>query len=120
MHLVVESIDFRTQARRAGMSQDEMDHLISYLAANPAAGNQIVGTGGARKVRFARRGGGKSGGYRVITFYTGPELPVFLLAIFSKGQRIDLTAAERNAIRQELAGLAEDYRKGVTRHVRSR
>jgi len=56
----------------------------------------------------------------VITFYTGSELPVFLLTIFAKGQRIDLSAAERNAIRQELAGLAEDYRKGVTRHVRSR
>lgn len=66
------------------MLPDEIDDLVSYLGANPAAGDVIVGTGGARKVRFAKRGGGKSGGYRVITFYTGPELPVFLIAVFSQ------------------------------------
>lgn len=102
------------------MSQDQIDGLISYLAAHPAAGDVIVGTGGARKVRFAGHGRGKSGGYRVVTFYTGSELPVFLIAVFSKGQRVDLSGAERNAIKQELAGLAEDYRKGVARYVRSR
>jgi hypothetical protein len=47
----------------------------------------IPGTGGARKVRFAGRGKGKSGGYRVITFYSGPEVPVFLITLFAKGRR---------------------------------
>lgn len=84
------------------------------------AGDVIPGTGGARKVRFAGRGKGASGGYRVITFYTGPDLPVFLITLFGKGERVDLTQAERNAIKRELAGLAEDYRRGVAGHVRSR
>jgi hypothetical protein len=84
------------------------------------AGNLIQGSGGARKVRFAGRGKGKSGGYRVITFYSGARLPVFLLTVFGKAQKIDLTQAERNELRRELAGLVEDYRKGVRRHVRSR
>ena len=53
----------------------------------------------------------------VITFYSGGALPVFLLTVFSKGRKIDLTQAERNELRRELAGLAEDYRKGVRRHV---
>jgi hypothetical protein len=120
VHVVVESFDFRTQARRAGMLPDEINDLVSYLSANPTTGDVIVGTGGARKVRFAKRGSGKSGGYRVITFYTGSDLPVFLIAVFLKGQRIDLSGAERNAAKQELAGLADDYRKGVARYVRSR
>jgi hypothetical protein len=120
VHSVAESVDFRAQARRAGMSPDEIDDLVSYLAADPTAGDVVVGTGGARKVRFAKRGGGKRGGYRVITFYTGSELPVFLIAVFSKGQRIDLSGAERNAIKHELAGLVDDYRRGVARYVRSR
>lgn len=55
----------------------------------------------------------------MITFYGGPSLPVFLLTVFGKGEKIDLTHAERNELRKELAGLAEDYRKGVTRRVRS-
>jgi len=66
------------------------------------------------------RGKGKSGGYRVVTFYTGPDLPVFLITLFSKGEKIDLSQAERNAMRKELADLAEDYRRGVVRHDRSR
>ena len=71
----------------------------------------------ARKVRFAGRGKGKSGGYRVITFYSGARLPVFLLAVFGKGAKVDLTPAERNERRRELAGLVEDYRRGVSLYV---
>jgi hypothetical protein len=53
----------------------------------------------------------------VISFYAGPDVPVFLLNVFAKGDKIDLTMAERNELRKELAGLADDYRDGVRRHV---
>jgi len=53
----------------------------------------------------------------VITFYAGQDIPVFLLAVFAKGDKVDLTQAERNELRGELAGLASDYRLGVCRHV---
>jgi len=56
----------------------------------------------------------------VITFYSGTDVAVFLLAVFARGDRVDLTQAERNALRVELAGLAEDYRRGVRRHVEGR
>jgi hypothetical protein len=68
------------------------------------------GTGGARKVRFAGRGKGKSGGYRVITFYSGGDLPVFLLTVFAKGERANLSKAERNALAQLARVLADSYR----------
>ncbi len=90
------------------------------LAANPRAGDEIPGTGGARKLRVAGRGKGKSGGYRVITFYSGDDLPVFLLNVFAKGDRIDLSQADRNELRRELAGLADDYREGVRSNVQRR
>ena len=54
------------------------------------------GTGGARKVRFAGRGKGKSG-YRLITLYSGGDVPVFLLTMFAKGERSDMSKAEHNA-----------------------
>ena len=63
----------------------------------------------ARKVRFARRGKGKSGGYRVITFYSGGDLPVFLLTVFAKGERADLAKAERNALAQLTRMLVDSY-----------
>lgn len=120
MQVVVESAAFRADAKAAGLADEDIRRIIDRVAREPACGDAIPGTGGARKIRFGGRGKGKSGGYRVITFYTGPELPVFLLTVFGKGERIDLSQAERNAMRKELAGLAEDYQKGVRLHVGSR
>jgi hypothetical protein len=56
-----------------------------------------VGVDGIRQYRlqdapFFRWG--KSGGYRVITFFTGTEIPVFLLNIFAKSEKTDLTPVE--------------------------
>ena len=118
--MVVESPDFAADAKAAGLDEQDVRRIIDHFARRPDAGDVIPGTGGARKVRFAGRGKGKSGGYRVITFYSGGSLPVFLLTVFGKGTKVDLTRAERNELRRELAGLVEDYRRGVRLHVRSR
>jgi len=75
----------------------------------------IQATGGVRKVRFAGRGRGKSGGYRVVTFYNGPGLPVFLLTVFVKGERSDLSRAERNALAKLTKTLVESYSVKVRR-----
>ena len=53
----------------------------------------------------------------MITFYAGQDIPVFLLNVFAKGDKVDLSQAERNELRRELAGLAADYRYGVRRYV---
>jgi hypothetical protein len=102
------------------LAEDERHALIDYIAANPDAGDLMVGTGGARKMRWAVRGKGKSGGVRVITFYSGPPVPVFLLTAFGKGQKIDLTKAERNELRKVLGGVAAEYQKGAKKYVQGR
>jgi len=117
LHSVVETSDFLRDAENTGLISDERGRIVSLTAAFPKAGVDIPGTAGARKIRFPGRGKGKSGGYRVISFYAGPDVPVFLLNVFAKGDKIDLTQAERNELRKELAGLAEDYRNGVCCHV---
>ena len=73
-------------------------------------GDVMAGTGGVRKVRFAGRGKGKSGGYRVVTYFAAADVPVLLLAIINKGERANLSKAERNELKKELAGFAADYR----------
>ena len=80
----------------------------------PSPGDAIKGSGGARKVRFAAPGRGKSGGYRVVTFYSGTEVPVFLLSIFAKGDKTDLAKSEINALRTILDALADEYRRRIT------
>ncbi len=67
MQAVVETPNYLSDAKALGLNETERDHIVSWIAANPNAGDVIAGTGGARKVRFAGKGKGKSGGYRVIT-----------------------------------------------------
>jgi hypothetical protein len=117
---VVETPDYLSDAKAAGLSEAERRAVVDIVSRNPKAGDVIEGTGGARKLRIAGRGKGKSGGYRAITYYGGDDIPVFLLAVFSKSEKVNLTKAERNELRQELAGLAEDYRKGRGRTASTR
>jgi hypothetical protein len=37
--------------------------------------------------RNLSNGGGKSGGYRGVTFYSGINIPVFLITVFGKGEK---------------------------------
>jgi hypothetical protein len=96
------------------MTDDEITRLVDFLAANPTAGELIVGTGGCRKIRVAGRGKGKSGGYRTITFYAGENLPVFLLTVFSKGERTNLSKSECNCLGAVTKATAAEYRGKVT------
>jgi hypothetical protein len=106
---------FASDAADAGMSDEEVDSLVDYLAENPTAGDEIAGTGGCRKLRVAGRGKGKSGGYRTITFYSGTDIPVFLVTVFSKGEKANLTKAECNALRLITKALVEEYRNRAVR-----
>lgn len=81
----------------------ERRDVIDYLAAHPKAGDLMEGTGGIRKLRWGRGGQGKSGGVRVIYYFHSEAMPLYLLTLFAKNERANLSKAERN----ELAGLVE-------------
>jgi hypothetical protein len=82
------------------LSADEREAVVAYLAANPTAGDLIRETGGVRKLRWARGGRGKSGGVRVIYYYHSDRIPLYLLTIFAKGERANLSAEERHELAQ--------------------
>ena len=73
--------------------------LIDYLADHPAAGDEIPGTGGVRKLCFAALGRGKRGGARVIYFYGGEDMPVYALLAYAKSAKTDLSPLEGRAVR---------------------
>jgi hypothetical protein len=98
MHTIIETAAYLVAAADAGMAEGERNSVVDVLAANPMAGDVMPGCGGARKLRVARRGKGKSGGYRVITYFGGDDVPVFLLTVFGKNERANLTQAERNGL----------------------
>ncbi len=92
---------------------NEIEKLVIFLSENPTAGTEIIGTGGCRKLRVAGGGKGKRGAYRVVTFYTGERMPVFLITAFAKGEKSDLTKSERNGLRVITKAIVLEYRSKV-------
>jgi hypothetical protein len=97
---LVTVIETEAFARRADklLTPEERDELIAFLATNPTAGDLIEGTGGVRKVRFAARGKGKSGGTRVIHFFLPEDGPLYALLIYAKGDQTEMSPEQRKAV----------------------
>jgi len=100
VQMVVETPEYLAAAKRAGMTDAERESAVNFIAANPDAGEIVPGTGGCRKVRVAKEGKGKSGGYRLITYYGSSNQPVFLLTVISKGKQANLTERQKNELRK--------------------
>lgn len=80
------------------LSATERHDLICYLAQHPKAGDVMEGTGGVRKLRWQRGGQGKRGGVRVIYYFHNDQMPLYLLTLFAKSERANLSKAERNEL----------------------
>ncbi len=100
-------VELPTYLRRAEklLAEDERRRVVDFLSLHPTAGDLIKGTGGARKVRIALEGRGKSGGARVIYYYHNARFPLFLFAVYAKNEKDDLTEAERNALKRAIAAI---------------
>ena len=104
---VVEMPEFLRQAK-AVMTDAERIALVNTLAADPEGGIPLGG--GLRKLRIARDGGGKSGGFRSIHFYApGRGLPVFLLSVFAKADKANITPAEQALMQMAGERIARTY-----------
>jgi len=108
MITVVELPEFIRKAQKL-LSETERSHLITYLAEHPASGVIMRGTGGIRKLRWKRPGSGKSGGVRVIYYFHNQHYPLFLLTLFAKSEKANLSQAERNALRKLTSILIKTY-----------
>lgn len=105
MHAVVELPGFIRGAEMCGLFRAENVAIFYTVSANPEAGSVIVGTGGCRKLRVAGRGKGKSGGYRTNYFFSGASIPVFLLAIYGKDEKDNLSHLERTQMAAKQSNL---------------
>lgn len=101
MLTIVETSIFARRAEKL-LTPVEYEDLLFYLALHPESGSEIPGTGGVRKVRFAAKGHGKSGGVRVIYYFFDRQNPLYALLIYGKNEQVNLTAAQK----REIAGLA--------------
>jgi hypothetical protein len=82
--------------------EEERAEFASFLAANPEAGDLIRGSGGVRKVRWARSGTGKSGGVRVVYLVRNEDGEVYLLTMYSKSKAASISLGVLKEIRRAL------------------
>ena len=84
---------FKRLARKFRSLPDEVATLFDSLEANPTQGQSLGG--GLYKIRLASasKGGGKSGGFRVITYYveqTAGEV-LYLVTIYDKSEEASIS-----------------------------
>ena len=111
MQSVVETHLFLRRAKECGVGEEERAEIVLFIATHPQAGDLIPDTGGARKLRIAKPGQGKRGGYRVITFFAHHDIPVFLLTIYAKNQKENLGQDEKSAMKILAKSLLSSYGK---------
>ncbi|WP_413987833.1 type II toxin-antitoxin system RelE/ParE family toxin [Labrys okinawensis] len=109
-HSIVETTAFTGQARRLEVTAEEMATLYDTYAANPSYGQIVRGTGGLRKGRISKSDTGKSGGYRVFSFFADERDPVFFLWIIDKSEDETLTDAQENAFKRLTSQLKKELR----------
>ena len=102
MQTVVETPTYLKRAEKL-FSAQEREGIVAMIASDPECGEVIQGTGGFRKVRVGRGGIGKRGGARVIYILRNESFPVFLIAVYSKNEKANLSKKERN----DLAKIAD-------------
>ncbi len=110
MQSVVETPGY-LKAAEAIFSLVERDQIVAMVAANPECGEVIQGTGGYRKVRVARRGMGKRGGARVIYILRSEAFPIFLITVYAKNEKENLTKQERNQLAKRADEIFAKYRR---------
>lgn len=96
---IVETSIFTRQVTKL-LSDDEYRLLQEALTLHPTMGAVIVGTGGARKVRWATPGSGKSGGVRVIYYFAAGKAILLMLTTYRKNEQDTLTDAQKEALRK--------------------
>jgi hypothetical protein len=86
--------------------QQEMEDAI---IADPERHPLVPGTGGFRKARWRRHGGGKSGGVRVVYYFmVRPDL-VFLADLYAKSEKENLSNAEKNQLQKIASEIQREF-----------
>jgi hypothetical protein len=107
---VVEVEPFPAKAAQVWNHEERLE-FIGFIAENPEAGDLIAGSGGVRKVRWSRAGTGKRGGVRVIYYYSDESMPLFLLTVYPKNRKDNLSPTQVRAMKQIVSILRSTYGK---------
>jgi hypothetical protein len=90
------------------LADDEYASLQEHLCENPQSGALVRGSGGVRKLRWARAGTGKSGGVRVCYYARNLKGQIVLLVIYAKSARDSISGSVLKALLEEMEDEANE------------
>ena len=95
-------VETRAFTRHITALLDDADYaaLQRALLRDPALGDVMPGSGGIRKLRWAAKGRGKSGGARVIYYWAVAAETILMLAAYPKSIKTDVTKDETGKLRR--------------------
>lgn len=96
---------FEKQWEKIGLTDEDLRRLQQEILQNPKAGDVVQGTGGLRKMRFAFEHRGKSGSARVAYVDFAVDKEIYLIAVYAKNEKTNLTKEERNNIKKLIENL---------------
>lgn len=96
----IQTEEFTKNWSRLGLTEEDLRTLENELLNNPKAGKVIRGTGNLRKYRFAFPNRGKSGSTRVCYVDFVIQETIYLITVYSKKEKDNLSKAERNDIKK--------------------
>ena len=108
---IIELNGFTHRVAALSISEAELRAIYDIYASDPSYGAVIRNTGGLSKGRVAKDDTGKSGGYRVFSFYADERYPVFLLWIIDKSDDDTLTDKQEKAFKKLTTELKKELRK---------
>jgi len=82
------------------LSAAEFLSFQAHLTLWPNAGAVIPGSGGLRKVRWRWQGRGKRGGVRIVYFWRSAAGKIWLLYLYPKNVREDLSPVDLRRLRR--------------------
>ena len=108
----VETTIFTKLWSALGLTEDDLLELQTRLMEKPMSGDLIVGTGGARKIRFALQHKGKSGGARIIYIDILHDKQIHLLLCYTKAKTETLTDNQKKQLKTVIKAIKEEGRHG--------
>jgi len=97
--VIIETSIFTKRIKEL-MPDEVYRELQNTIVAYPESGKLIQGSGGLRKIRWGTASIGKRGGVRAIYYFATSKNQIFMLMVYAKNERSDLTKEQLSLLKK--------------------
>lgn len=107
----IQTFEFEKNWEQLGFKDEDLRRLELEILKNPRVGSVVRGTGKLRKMRFAFANEGKRGSVRVCYVDFVVQEAIYLITVYPKSEKDNLTKAERNEIKKMIRLLEMSFQQ---------